>query len=222
LILLLIDVFDTEERLTLLNGELGEHRTRPKDLTVMTDVATINLGKNSQVFEATIDHLVPRPHPCLHRQLLGRGNVVEWALDLVGVPTIPIVGLNALVLREVLGEDGGEDLDVRPLPSWVWTLNPDKVPGFDVNAQLVPQGGLAGVLMGAEGVSFLRLPLLEDAEVSSINGHQAVVAFIIVEPTIEVDLWFREGGRKQQGDGEMAMEMSEVARRGKYNRVIGR
>ncbi len=48
--------------------------------------------------------------------------------------------------------------------------------------------------MGAEGVPFLRLPLLEDAEVGSIDGHQAVVAFVVVEPTIEVDLWFCEGG----------------------------
>ncbi len=116
MILLLIDAFDTEERLTLLNGELGEHRTCPKDLTVTTDVVTINLGMNSPVFEPSIDGLMPRPHPCLHRQLLSRGNVVEWALDLVGVPMIPIVGLDALVPCEVLGEDRGEDLDVGPLP----------------------------------------------------------------------------------------------------------
>ena len=85
-----------------------------------TNVVPKNLGENSPIFEPTVDRLVPRPHPCLHRQLLGRGDVVEWALDLFGVTSrIPIVGLDVLVLHEVLGKDGGEDLDVRPLPSWV-------------------------------------------------------------------------------------------------------
>ncbi len=95
-----------------------------------------NLGENSPVFETTIDHLVPCPHPCLHCQL-GRGAVIEWALDLVGVPTVAVIGLNSLVPLEKVGKDGIKILDVRPLASGVRTLNPDKVSPPDVNAQLV-------------------------------------------------------------------------------------
>ncbi len=137
---------------------------------------------------------MPRPHPCLHRQLLGRVNVIEWALYLVGVPTVAIICLDSFVLLEEIGEDGIKNLDVRPLASGVWTLNPDEVPPPDVDAQLVLQGGLAGVLVGCEGVPLLRLPLLGDPKVGSINPHQAVVANVVDEPSIEINLQFCKGG----------------------------
>ncbi len=78
-----------------------------------------------------------RPHPCLHCQLLGRGNVFEWALYLVGVPTVAVIGLNAFISLKEVGKDGIKNLDVRPLAGRVRSLNPDKVPPPDVDAQLV-------------------------------------------------------------------------------------
>ena len=70
---------------------------------------------------------MPRPHLCLLRQLLSRGNVVEWALYLVGVPTVAVIGLNSFVPLEEVGKDGIKNLDVRPLAGGVRTLNPDCV-----------------------------------------------------------------------------------------------
>ncbi len=80
---------------------------------------------------------MPRPHPCLHHQLLGRGDVVEWALYLVGVPMVAIIGLDTFISLEEVGKDGIKNLDVRPLAGGVQSLNPDKVPPSDVDAQLV-------------------------------------------------------------------------------------
>ena len=140
---------------------------------------------------------MPSPHPCLHCQLLGRGDVVEGALYLVGVPTVAIIGLDAFIPLEEVGEDGIKNLDVRPFAGGIRTLNPDEVSPPDVDAQLVPQGGLAGVLVGCEGVPLLRLPLLGDPKVGSIDRHQAVVADVVDEPSIEINLQFCEG-REQE------------------------
>ena len=46
----IILVIYAKECLTLLDVELGEHRTRPKDLTVTTKVVPKNLGENSPIF----------------------------------------------------------------------------------------------------------------------------------------------------------------------------
>ncbi len=99
----------------------------------------------------------------------------------------PKKGMHNLGLEEV-GEDKIKNLDVRPLAGGVRTLNPDKVPPLDVDAQLVPQGGLASVLVGAEGVPLLCLPLLEDPKVGFINRHQAVVADVVNKPSIEINV----------------------------------
>jgi hypothetical protein len=70
--------------------------------------------------------------PCLHLhlncKLLGGGNVILGALDLVGMPMVAIFFLDLLVLLEEVGEDGIKNFDVRPCASEVQTLNPHKVP----------------------------------------------------------------------------------------------
>ena len=154
-------------------------------------------GENYPTLEATVDRLVPRPHPCLHRQLLGRGDVVDGALDLVGVPTVAVIGLDSFVPLEEVGEDGIKNLDVRLLASGVRTLNPDKANPPDVDTQLVLQGRLAGILVGAEGVPLLRLPLLGDSKVGSIDQHQEVIANVVDEPSIKINLQFCEGGGQE-------------------------
>ena len=53
----------------------------------------------------------------------------------------------------------------------------------------------------AEGVPLLHLPLLGDPKVGSIDRHQAVVADVVDEASIEIDLQFCEGGGKKRGQG---------------------
>ncbi len=45
-LLLLICVFHLKKRLTMLNGELRHHRTRPEHIAVHCDVAAEDLGEN--------------------------------------------------------------------------------------------------------------------------------------------------------------------------------
>ncbi len=116
------------------------------------------MGKNSPIFEATIDRLVPCPHPCLHCQLLSRGDVVEWALYLVGVPTVAIIGLDAFIALEEVGEDGIKNLDVRPLTGGVRTLNPDKVTPRMSMPSLYCRADLPAYLWDAKGFPFFACP----------------------------------------------------------------
>jgi hypothetical protein len=50
----LISVLHHEERLTMLDGELSDHRARPKNIPVAPDVVAKDLGKYSPVLEAPI------------------------------------------------------------------------------------------------------------------------------------------------------------------------
>lgn len=80
-------------------------------------------------------------------------------------------------------------------------LNPNKVLGLDVYVQLIPQGGLASVYVGAEGVPLLCLSLLGDAKLGTVNWHQAVVAFC----QGQTDFWnqpvvLQEGGEGTTGE----------------------
>ncbi len=46
----LILIFYAKEWLTLLDGELGEYRTCPKNLSVAMNIMPKNLGENSPIF----------------------------------------------------------------------------------------------------------------------------------------------------------------------------
>jgi hypothetical protein len=120
----LVLVVYTKEQLTLLGGKLGEHRTHPKGLPVVTDIVPKNMGENFPIFKAPIDFLVACPDLHLHHQLLGRGDVIIGALDLVSMPAIAIVGLNVIIPLNEVGEDSIKNLEVWPRANWVQTLNP--------------------------------------------------------------------------------------------------
>ncbi len=50
----LMSVLHHEERLTMLNGELSDHRARPKNIPVAPDVVVEDLGEHSPVLEAPV------------------------------------------------------------------------------------------------------------------------------------------------------------------------
>ncbi len=115
----LISLLHREERLTMLDGELSDHRARPKNIPVVPDVVAEDLGEYSPVLQAPVKRLVMRPDVALHLEVLNRVDVIFGALDLVHVPVVAIVGLNTFVWLEEVRQTGGEDLDVRPCPSRV-------------------------------------------------------------------------------------------------------
>ncbi len=96
----------------------------------------------------------------LHLRVLNGVDIVLGALDLVRVPALAVVGLDAFVWLEVVRQIGGEDLDVRPRPGRVWALDPHQVAHQNVNAQLVAKVGLPCILVGPERVALLCSPLL--------------------------------------------------------------
>jgi hypothetical protein len=118
---------------------LGEHCTCPKDFSMLMNIFPENLLENSPIFELTIDSLMPCPHPCLNCQLLGVDDVILWAINLVGVPAVAVVGLNSLVSLKEVGKEGIENIDAQLLASGVRALNPDEVFHPDVHTQLVVQ-----------------------------------------------------------------------------------
>ncbi len=82
----LISVLHRKERLTMLDGELSDHRTCPKNIPVAPDVMAEDLGEYSRVLQAPVKHLVMRPDSALHLEVLDGVDVVLGALDLVRVP----------------------------------------------------------------------------------------------------------------------------------------
>jgi hypothetical protein len=51
---ILISVLHHEERLTMLDGELSDHRACPKNIPVAPDVVVEDLGEYSPVIEAPV------------------------------------------------------------------------------------------------------------------------------------------------------------------------
>ena len=65
-----------------------------------------------------------RPDAALHLEVLNGVDVVLGALDLVRMPAVAVVGLDAFVWLEEVRQTGGEDLDVGPRPGGVRALYP--------------------------------------------------------------------------------------------------
>ncbi len=112
-----------------------------------------------------------RPDVALHLEVLDGVDIVLEALDLVRVPAVTIVGLDAFVWLEEVRQIGGEDLDVGPRPGGVQALDPHQVAHQNVNTQLVAKGGLPRILVGPKRVALLCSPLLGDTEVHPIQQH---------------------------------------------------
>jgi hypothetical protein len=62
------------------------------------DIVPKYLGENSPIFQLTIDGVMVCPHLHLNCQLLlVLGDEILWALYLVDVPMVAIIGLDSLV-----------------------------------------------------------------------------------------------------------------------------
>ncbi len=62
----LISVLHRKKRLTMLDGELSEHRAHPKNILVAPDVMVEDLGEYSLVLQAPVKHLMMCPDAALH------------------------------------------------------------------------------------------------------------------------------------------------------------
>ncbi len=176
---MLILVLHLEKRLTVLDGELRNHRARPEHIAVHRDVVAEDLGENPPGLQLPIQRLVTRPHPPLHRPILRRIRIVPGALYFVGVAAVALVSLYPLARLEEVTQNFVKNFNVSMITGRVWTLDPCQVPREDVHTQLVAQGGLPRVLVGCKGVPLLHDSLLRDAEVHFIDCHGAVVAHIV-------------------------------------------
>ncbi len=98
----------------------------------MPDVLAVGILEDAPGFKPPVYHLVSRSNTRLH----GVERVVR-ALDLVGGAHVAVVGLDALARVEEVPKDLVEDLDVRPFPSGVQTLDPHQVPAQNANPDLL-------------------------------------------------------------------------------------
>jgi hypothetical protein len=123
-ILLLILVFYLKQRLTILDGELHHHDTRPENIAVPLHVVLVDLGEDPLFFLPPVQHLVTRPHPPLHCPLLRRIPHILWTLDFVGVSNVTLVGLNSLPRVQKMMQYFVENFDISVLKCRVGTLDP--------------------------------------------------------------------------------------------------
>jgi hypothetical protein len=98
----LIPILNLKQGLAVRNGELGGHRTGVKNRPVHRDVLVVHLLQDAPIFKAPIKHLMARLCHTLHSKVLHRVAVVVWALNLISVPHVAIVGLNALAWLQTM------------------------------------------------------------------------------------------------------------------------
>ncbi len=92
----LIPILNLEQGLAVRNGELGDHHTGIKNHPVHRDVVAVHLLQDAPIFKAPVKRLMARPCRTLHSKVLHQVAVVVWALNLISMPHIAIVGLNVL------------------------------------------------------------------------------------------------------------------------------
>ena len=78
-----------------------------------------------------------------------------------------------------MGELVQKNLDIRPGAGGVGSADPNQIPRKDIHTQLIAEHGLPRVFVGTKGVPPHRGTLLLDAEVGSVDQHQAVVAHVV-------------------------------------------
>ncbi len=91
---LLISILNLKQGLSVCDGELGDHRTCVKNRPVHRDVVAVLL-QDALIFKVPVRYLVARPFHTLHPKVLHQVVVVVGALNLIGVPHVAIVGLDA-------------------------------------------------------------------------------------------------------------------------------
>ncbi len=183
----LVPVLHLEERLSVGDTELGDHRTRSEHRPVQPGVVAVGPLKDPPYLEAAVKGLVARPRRRLHPEISLGITVVVGALGLVGVPHVAVVSLNAFARQEMAGEGVEEDLDVRPGTGGVRPFHPNKIALQDIDPELVSERGLAHVLVGTEGVPLLGNPLLLDAEVGAVDCHKKIIQLVIDETAVEIN-----------------------------------
>ena len=117
---------------------------------------------------------------------LGAG--IVWALDLFGGANISVVSLDPLTGLEEVAEDLVKNSNVVEASGWVGTLDPNQVPLYNTYPDVVAEGRLERVLVGGKPVPRLCLSCLWDPEISPVDGHQAVVAYVVYFSIFKIDL----------------------------------
>jgi hypothetical protein len=184
----LVLLLHLKERLSVGDTKLGDHRTRSEHRPVQPDVVAVGPLKDPPVREAAVKGLVARPRRRLHPKISPGITVVVGALDLVGVPHVAVVGLNAFTRQAVAGEGVEEDLDVRPGTGGIRPFHPNKIALQDIDPELVSERGLARVLVGTKGIPLLGDPLLLDAEVGAVDCHKTIIQLVISKTVVEINL----------------------------------
>ncbi len=176
---LLVFVLNTEERTAIADGKLRHYCNRPENLAVPSDAVAVRLLKYLSRLEAPVDCLVAIPCAGLHPLVFQWVARIVRALDLVSGANISVVSLDPLTWLEEVAEDLVKSCNVVESSGWVGTLDPYQVPPYNTYPHLVAEGRLERVLVGGEPVPRLRLSCLWDPEIGPVDGHQAVVAYVV-------------------------------------------
>ncbi len=67
------------------------------------DVVAVHLLQDAPIFKAPVKRFVARPHCTLHPKVLCQVAVIVGALNLIGMPHVAVVGLNALARLQEVG-----------------------------------------------------------------------------------------------------------------------
>ncbi len=92
----LIPILNLEQGLAVRDGELGDYRTGVKNRSLHRDIVAVHLLQDAPIFKMPVKRLVARPCRTLQSKVLHWVAVLVWELNLISVPHVAIVSLNAV------------------------------------------------------------------------------------------------------------------------------
>ena len=156
-----------------------------------SDVVAVRLLEYPPRLEAPVDCLVTIPCAGLHPLVFCWVAGIVRALDLVGGANISVVSLDPLTRLEEVAEDLVKNSNIIKASGWVGTLDPYQVAPYNTYPDLVAEGRLPCLLVGGEPVPRFCLSCLWDPEIGPVDGHQAVVAYVVYFSIFKIDLRLR-------------------------------
>jgi hypothetical protein len=135
------------------------------------------------LLECTIDSLMASSGLAFH-PFIRRSSVVITRSQVI-LSRVAAICKHPLSSIQLVNEAVTADSNIRPRPTWIWSINPYNPASLDSNANFVAHS--RSIVLFRKPFGIERLWLL-DLEISSINGHPAAAPIVSSLSILPIDL----------------------------------
>jgi len=146
--------------LTMFDGKLCDDRDCTKCNMMLSDIMTEHAVECGKLFESFVDGFMSSPHRS--------SNVVPVLIrsDNAKLPPVSLVSLNLLPWPQKMFDSLPGNVDVWPLATWKWAIEPNDGSSSDANSNLVSHTGTFEFVRTPPFPEWFPLTCLE---ISSVN-----------------------------------------------------